>query len=190
MSLVDWNHLTARGLTVIKLKDDDRLLSAQITQPGQDAILATAGGRLLRFEVNDKQLPILGRTAIGLQALRLRKQEQLVGGVTGKDDNLLLVSQLGYVKRMPVSVLRRGNRGDIGSQALQFTSKTDALADILLAPTAAEVIVVTNTQRFVRLAVQSLVLQGKDGTGERLSQLKPEERAIALVLSSHQGNES
>ncbi len=185
LSLAEWDHLTARGLTVIKFKDDDQLLSAQITQPGQDAILATAAGRLLRFEVNDEQLPIMGRTAIGLQALRLRKQEQLVGGVTGKnDDNLLLVSHLGYAKRMPVSVLRRGHRGDIGSQALQFTNKTDALAGIAVVPAAAEVMVLTNTQRFVHLAVESMVLQGKDGTGERLDQLKPEERAIALVLSS------
>jgi len=62
--------------------------------------------------------------------LRLRKQEQLVGCVTlGKlDDNLLLVSQLGYAKRMPVSKLRRANRGDIGTQALYFTTKSDALA--------------------------------------------------------------
>jgi len=40
--------------------------------------------------------------------LRLRKQEQLVGCVTlGKLDDNLLVSQLGYAKRMPVSKLRR-----------------------------------------------------------------------------------
>jgi len=88
-----------RGLTVIKFKDDDHLLFAHFTQPGQDVVLATAGGRLLRFDVNDEQLPVMGRTAVA--SVAAPKQEQLVGCVTlGKlDDNLLLVSQLGY-KRM------------------------------------------------------------------------------------------
>jgi len=51
---------TGRGLTVIK--SDDHLLFAHFTQPGQDVVLATAGGRLLRFDVNDEQLPVMGRS--------------------------------------------------------------------------------------------------------------------------------
>lgn len=164
LSMTDLVDLTSRGLTVIKLKDDDQLLSAQIAQTGQDVVLATAGGRLLRFKVNDEQLPIMGRTAVGLQALRLRKQEQLVSGVTvsNSDANLLLVSQLGYAKRMPVSALRRANRGDIGTQALSFISKSDALAAMVLAPEEAEVAVVTNNQRVVRIPMDSVNLWGKE----------------------------
>ncbi len=175
-------NLTNRGLTVIKFKDDDKLLSAQMTQ-GQDLVLATAGGRLLRFKVNDEQLPIMGRTAVGLQALRLRKQEEMIGCVTINElnQNLLLVSQLGYAKRIPASVLRRGNRGDIGTQALSFTTKSDALASMVLAPAATEVALVTNTQRVVRIPVDSVNLLGKDGMGDRLSALKPDEKIITIT---------
>jgi DNA gyrase subunit A len=184
LSMTDLVDLTSRGLTVIKFKDDDQLLSAQITQTGQDVVLATAGGRVLRFKVNDEQLPIMGRTAVGLQALRLRKQEQLVGGVTvsNLDANLLLVSQLGYAKRMPVSALRRANRGDIGTQALSFISKSDALAGMVLAPEEAEVAVVTNNQRVVRIPVDSVNLWGKEGKGDRLPSLKDNEKIITLTL--------
>lgn len=181
-------NLTGRGLTVIKFKDDDQLLAAQITQPGQDVVLATAGGRLLRFKVNDEQLPVMGRTAVGLVALRLRKQEELVGCVTlGElDDNLLLVSQLGYAKRMPVSALRRGNRGDIGTQALKFTTKSDALAGMVLASSTAEVAMVTNAQRIMRLPVETVALLGKDGTGERIPSLNRDEKIITVILASNQ----
>ena len=185
LSLADWDNLTARGLTVIKFKDDDQLNSIQMMQAGQEVILATAGGRLLRFEVNDEQLPVMGRTAIGLQALRLRKQEQLVGCLTvGKLDELLLVSQLGYAKRLPVSALRRANRGDIGTQVLQFTDKTDALAGMVLAKATTEVTLITNTHRVVQIPLNSIALRGKDGTGDRLVQLKPDEKVIALAISS------
>jgi len=62
---------------------------------------------------------------------------------------------------MPVSKLRRANRGDIGTQALYFTTKSDALAGMVLGPAAAEVVFVTNTQRVVRLPVDSVTLLGK-----------------------------
>jgi len=184
LSTAELVDLTNRGLTVIKFKDDDQILSAQITQTGQDVVLATAGGRLLRFKVNDEQLPVMGRTAVGLQALRLRKQEQLVGGVTvsNSDANLLLVSQLGYAKRMPVSALRRANRGDIGTQALSFISKSDALAGMVLVTEEAEVAVVTNNQRVVRIPVDSVNLWGKEGKGDRLPSLKENEKIITVTL--------
>jgi len=192
LSLSELVNLTNRGLTVIKFKDDDdKLLSAQMTQPGQDLVLATAGGRLLRFKVNDEQLPIMGRTAVGLQALRLRKQEQLVGCATISelDQNLLLVSQLGYAKRIPAKTLRLANRGDIGTQALSFTTKSDTLAGIVLAPTATEVALVTNTQRLVRLPVDSVTSVGKDGTGDHIASLKPDEKIITVIAIASTTNQ-
>jgi len=183
LSLSELVNLNGRGLTVIKFKDDDQLLSVAITPPSQDLVLATAGGRLLRFKLNDEQLPVMGRTAVGVQALRLRKQEQMVGCVTvGKlDDNLLLVSQMGYAKRLPVNALRLGNRGDIGTQALRFNTKSDSLAAMVLAPEAAEVILLTNTQRVIRLAVETVALWGKDGTGDRIPALNPDEKIITVT---------
>jgi DNA gyrase subunit A len=89
---------------------------------------------MLRFAVNEEQLPIMGRTAMGLQAFRLLRNQQMVGCVTvGKDDQLLLVTQEGYAKRMAASQLRAANRGDLGTQALKFASKTDNLAGMVKA---------------------------------------------------------
>ena len=191
LSLAELVNLTGRGLTVIKLKDDDQLLSTQMTQPGQEMVLATAGGRLLRFGVNDEQLPVMGRTAVGLQALRLRKQEQLLGCVTSaeSDDTLLLVSQLGYAKRMPLRALRRANRGDIGTQALYFNTKSDALAGIVLAPAAAEVALLTSTHRVMRLPVDSVTLLGKDGKGERIPSLNPDEKITTVTILASAPNQ-
>lgn len=183
LSLFELVNLTRRGITVMKLREDDCLLSASFAQTGHDVVLATAGGRLLRFEVNDSQLPIMGRTAMGMQALRLRKQEQLIGCVTTGElnHNLLLISQLGYTKRMPVSALRRANRGDIGTQVINFTSKLDNLAGMALAPATDEVALLTSNQRMLRIAVDAVKLWGKDGTGDRISSLSPEEKIITVT---------
>ncbi|NMG10567.1 DNA topoisomerase (ATP-hydrolyzing) [Brasilonema sp. UFV-L1] len=187
LPLTELTNLTRRGITILKLKDDDELLCTQFTTGGEHLVLASSGGRVLKFEVNDNQLPIMGRAAMGLQGLRVRQQEEMVGCVTSSTkENLLLVTQLGYAKRIPVSTLRAANRGDIGTQTFKFTSKTDLLAGMVRATADAEVVLVTNHQRVVRLKVETIPILSKDGTGENILQLSREEKIMIVTeLSSH-----
>ncbi|MBN3951154.1 MAG: DNA topoisomerase 4 subunit A [Nostoc sp. NMS7] len=203
LSLKEFTNLTRRGITILKLKDDDELSFTQFATPGEHLILASSGGRLLRFAVNDEQLPIMGRTAMGLQAFRLLKNQQMVGCVTvGKDDQLLLVTQEGYAKRMAASQLRAANRGDLGTQALKFASKTDNLAGMVIAMpslrdatrsllprsgtagyanASGEVALVTNKERVVRIPVETVPLLGKDVKGESILQLNRDEKIITVA---------
>ncbi|MEH2415296.1 DNA topoisomerase (ATP-hydrolyzing) subunit A [Nostoc sp.] len=196
LSLEEFTNLTRRGITILKLKDDDELSFTQFNTPGEHLILASSGGRLLRFAVNDEQLPIMGRAAMGLQAFRLLKNQQMVGCVTvGKDDQLLLVTQEGYAKRIAASQLRAANRGDLGTQALKFASKTDNLAGMVIAMpslrdatrtagyanASGEVALVTNKERVVRIPVETVPLLGKDVKGESILQLNRDEKIITVA---------
>ncbi|MEH1807291.1 DNA gyrase subunit A [Nostoc sp.] len=182
LSLGEFTNLTRRGITILKLKDDDELSFTQFTAPGAHLILASSGGRMLRFAVNDEQLPVMGRTAMGLQAFRLLKNQQMVGCVTvGKDDQLLLVTQEGYAKRMAASQLRAANRGDLGTQALRFASKTDNLAGMVMAIASGEVALVTNKERVVRIPVETVPLLGRDVKGESILQLNRDEKIITVA---------
>jgi len=181
LSLAEFTNLTRRGITIVKLKDDDELLFTQSTSTGEHLILASSGGRILRFAVNDEQLPVMGRTAMGLQAFRLLRNQQMVGCATvGKDDQLLLVTQQGYAKRMAASQLRAANRGDLGTQALKFASKTDNLVS-MVKTTTSEVALVTNKERVVRLSVDTIPILSRDTTGESILQLNRDEKIIAVA---------
>lgn len=174
-------NLTARGTTLIKLKDDDHLHDVSFAQTGEQLVLATSNGRILRVEVNDEQLPVMGRTAQGNQALRLRQREQLVGCLAlSPEDNLLLVSQQGYAKRLPVTAVRRGNRGDLGTQALQFKTATDILVAMVPTPSDSKVVFLTSEDRVLCVPSKSVKMSGKDGTGDRIPKLKPEEKIVAV----------
>lgn len=175
-------NLTARGVTLVKFKDEDILQHVSLAQAGEQLIVATSNGRLLRFEINDEQLPLMGRTAQGNQALRLRKREQLVGCVAiSADDNLLLVTEQGYGKRLPVGVIRLVNRGDLGTQALQFKNATDVLVGMVSASETPEVALTTSEERVVRLPLKSVKMWGKDGAGDRIAKLKPEEKILTVT---------
>ncbi|MGB3654511.1 MAG: DNA gyrase subunit A [Rivularia sp. (in: cyanobacteria)] len=174
-------NITRRGVTVIKLKDNDELLLTQFVNKGEHLILASSGGRLLHFEVNDAQLPCMGRTAVGLQALRVGRQHQIVGCTSfSKNHNLLLVSQSGYAKQLNSSKLKLATRGDLGAQAFKFDPPTDNLAGIALVKPETEIALVTSNQRVVRLDGESVPLLNKNDKGEQVVELSRDEKIVTV----------
>lgn len=181
LSRDEFTDLTNRGITVVKLKEEDELIYANLTQPGDVVVLATSGGRVLRLEVNEEQLPIMGRTAQGSQATRLRKQEQLVGCATlSERGSLLLVSQQGYGKRISITQIRSSSRGSIGVQLFQFKAAKDALAGIIAVHSDQEIHLLTSENRVVRLYGDQVKLSKQDETGDRLFKLNSGERIVVV----------
>ncbi len=174
--------LTNRGLVLMKLKEGDCLNYACSTQEGQEVAIATSGGRVLRFPVTDEMIGVMGRNAQGNQALKLRYGETLVGCVTlnpGKD--ILLISSLGYGKRLSLADLRFSKLGDIGHQCLQFKSKADRLGGMILAKDKGDVTLLTDHNRSLIVPINSIPSAGKDGTGDKLVKLQSEETIIAVL---------
>ncbi|MCG8363640.1 MAG: DNA gyrase subunit A [Pseudanabaenales cyanobacterium] len=183
--LAEFQNLTGRGLTALKLKAGDELRYIVIAEPDDQLILGTSGGRLLRFEINDDQTPIMGRAAQGPKAIRLRRQESLAGCVAlGAQDSLLLVSEMGYAKRMPVAALRLATRGEIGTQAFRFNAKSDALATMAAATPHTQIALSTNEDRVAHIPIDAVPRQGKDTLCHRLLKPRRGERIIAIAVST------
>ncbi|MEG4114017.1 MULTISPECIES: DNA topoisomerase (ATP-hydrolyzing) [unclassified Microcoleus] len=184
LPMQEFADLTNRGVTVVKLKEDDRLRCASLAKVGEQVAIATSGGRVLRFEIDDEQLPPMGRAAQGSQVTRLRKQEELVGCITlDPDDSLVLFSELGWAKRMPAGSVRLTNRGEIGTQAFRFSEPKDALVGLLQAVPGTDVKLFTNSGRLLRSAIDAIAFWGKDAAGDRVFDLHPGEKIIKVISS-------
>ena len=169
LSTTELTGISARGLTALKLKGDDTLKYALTADIGSDLVLSSSGGRLLRFQVNDEQLPEMGRAAQGSQGIRLPKNETLVGCVAVRSkDTLLLVSTKGYAKRMLASNFKSSNRGGIGSQSFKFSLKNDSLTSMILAAPEMDFNVITDQDRIARRSVDNVPLQGRSQPCDRL----------------------
>ncbi|CCI16578.1 DNA topoisomerase 4 subunit A [Microcystis aeruginosa PCC 9807] len=176
----------SRGLSLMKLKEDDRLYGAIFTHEGQDLAIATSSGRVLRYPVREELLPMMGKSAQGLAILRLRYGEHLAGCVSlPHRENLLLISGLGYGKRLAIENLRLSQLGDLGSPALQFVNKQDSLAAMVAARAGSIVLLSTNQNRKLPLEVETVTVTGKDGTGSQLVKLNPAEKIIKAQLLHH-----
>jgi DNA gyrase subunit A len=184
LPLSEFANMTGRGLTVIKAKEDDELAYAVQVQLGDQCILGTTGGRILRFQVNDEQIPVMSRSAQGVQIVRLRKGESLVGCVAlGTEDDMLLVSSQGYAKRMEVKLVRTVKRGDLGIQGIQFANKTDTLVSIAPAFPDTEITLVTNEDHMIKFPIANVPQQGREGVGDRMAKLTKKEvvNEVAIV---------
>ena len=162
IALSELDNIGNRGFTLIKLKGKDTLYSLFLAEEGQELVTATSGGRLLRHTINDDNFSIMGKAAQGNLGVKLHFNEKIVGSqVVSKKDNLLLISQFGYGKIMPVNNLRPLKRGDLGTSAFRFKDKQDHLATILVADSQKNVILTTNLER--RLIVDISKLFHNDG---------------------------
>ncbi|NJL00907.1 MAG: DNA topoisomerase 4 subunit A [Spirulinaceae cyanobacterium SM2_1_0] len=179
----DLAELSNRGLSVLKLKAADRLHALDWIRGDEEVAIATSSGRLLRFPASAEQLPIMGRTAQGNQAARLRASEQLAGYglLHSRDDIVLLLSEQGYAKRLPAKTARLANRGDIGTQVFHFANQRDRLLAMQPIAVGQAIALVTSTERLLYLDLEAIPLANKDGAGDRLAVLTPEE-TISRVL--------
>jgi DNA gyrase subunit A len=183
LPLSEFTNLTGRGLSALKLKEDDELIFVTLTEAGEQLILATSGGRVLRFEINDEQVPIMGRAAQGQPALRLLKKEALVGCVAvSASDNVVLVTEQGYAKQVPVSAIKPTNRGEIGVYPMQFALKTDALVGVAPGLPGTEIAVITNEDHLARLPIDAVPYKGRDSNSQRLLKLSRKEKIMELSV--------
>lgn len=165
-----------RGLVLIKLKEKDTLKYFCFTDETQQMAIATTGGRILRLPIDDLQIPLMGRNAQGSRVMRLRMRENLAGCCNIKpDDSIAVITELGFGKQISINSLRLGNRGDIGTQGIQFTTKEDTLVGITPTTGQENILLTTSINRRLVLPVNSLVKGEKNSPGERVGKLKANE---------------
>ena len=89
--LEDFENIRRTGIIAISLKKGDQLKWARLTSGTEQVVLATRQGQSIRFD--EKQVRPMGRTAAGVRAIKLKKQNDEVAGfdIIRGDDAMLLV---------------------------------------------------------------------------------------------------
>jgi DNA gyrase subunit A len=176
--------LSARGLSLIKIKEEgDRLAFSALANSGDQLVIATSTGRLLRLEANDQILPSTNRAAPGILALRVLKIEHLVGlAVTGTVDPVLLVSEEGYAKRVTTQAIKLSQPGELGTHMFQFTNRTDTVVGMTTAFPEDVVTLITSDGQIYELCVDDVPLGAKEHKGEQIVDLAEEEKITELIL--------
>jgi DNA gyrase subunit A len=191
--LTEFSGLNSRGLIAAKLKDQDALFWAGLVGVGQQMAIATSGGRILRLLSDEEQIPTLSRTAIGNQAMRLGRAEALAGVAAfdlATTPELLLITAKGYAKRVRAASIRLSTRGSIGTQAITYKAKGDALVAIMAIALETETAVTLLVSgagenpetRLVEVGVAQIPLEPANGQGKAIAKLAKGEQVTQAAL--------
>ena len=174
LPLEDFQELSGRAATVLKLKEGVELQRVVPCRDDEELVVASSTGRVLRLAVNESNLPLMGRTAQGPVLMRLLPGESVVGAAAVRaDGSVLLASRQGQIKRLSVASLRPSERGDLGQIGLRFLERSDALVDLCQDRGGVVGVRLANADsRTLRLRSDGLEIQDSTGTGQLLSLTK------------------
>jgi DNA gyrase subunit A len=76
-ALSDFTNIKANGKIAMKLEEGERLIAVRPCSDAEDVLLATRGGKCIRFAVNDVRV-FSGRTSTGVRGIKLADGDEVI----------------------------------------------------------------------------------------------------------------
>ncbi len=161
-----------------RLKDDDRVMSVELTDGDSNILIATENGMSICFsgtEVNPS-----GRVTMGVKAIQLKKNDKVIFAqeVDGEGE-LIVVTDRGFVKRTLITDYERQGRGGIGFKTITFArngSNGRTLVKAFYSKVPYEILLMQKDGTTTRLDLDSLPIEKRDKKGQ----------AVAMVLMDNE----
>lgn len=181
------------GMIALGLKEGDELIAVREVTDSDHMVLATSHGMAIRFAMPDVRP--MGRSAAGVKGIGLRHGDEVVACVTVKDgDNstmIITVSALGYGKRTKIDLYRMQSRGGIGLINFKVSPKTGYVIGAMPVSDADSLILLTSTNKIIRLSVEEVRAVGRAAMGVRLVRLDDGANVVGFdtVADNNEGAE-
>lgn len=185
-ALSEFEKVNSNGKIAVGLKDDDKLISAFISDGTCDIILGTRNGLACRFSEN--KIREMGRQAAGVRGISLRDNDTVVSMIIIKrqDTQVLVVSENGYGKRTKYEDFRLTNRGGKGVISMNTTEKTGKVVRLISANDQQDLIVMTTGGMIIRQAISAIRTMSRNTQGVRLINLKDNDSIADITAIAHE----
>ena len=190
-----FENVRRSGLIAINLKKGDALDFAELTTGFDELILATKQGQAIHFKETDVRP--MGRTAAGVKAIRLKKNDLVVGmGVvnnqpalsrveglpTTGNQRLLVIMDQGYGKQTLIKQYKIQRRGGSGIKTAKVTSKTGSVVGAyVIGAEETELIAISRKGQVIRTGLSSIPTLGRATQGVRIMKLNPGDAVASIT---------
>lgn len=152
--------MTKAFYPVCKLSDDDEVISVQVEEIGKPILMMTQKGMALNFD--KKEVPVQGRVSGGVRGINLDDNDSVIFASQINFEQLVIVSENGYIKKLNVSQFPVAQRYRKGLKYISFAKGCENV--FFIAPTD------KNTVLAVDFGLKILPLDTKKvPEGERLT---------------------
>jgi DNA gyrase subunit A len=189
-----FERVRSTGIRALTVADDDKLAWVAVSSGSDDILLATAMGRIARF--NEAEVRAMGRDAAGVIGIRLARQgDRVVGmGVIRPGDDILVLTETGYGKRVPNVEFRSKHRGGQGVRLISLEgAKSGKVASVeLVDESDEELLLISSAGQVVRTDVQSINRYGSAARGVIVMRLNEGDTVAGIAvfregLAEHRG---
>jgi len=160
-----FSKINKSGLNALGIREGDNLITVLRSDGEREVFLATAGGRGIRFAETDVRS--MGRTAVGVRAMKLREDDYVVGA-TVADGQVLLVSANGLGKCTPLEDCRGQNRGGKGIIIYKPTARSGPVVGVAAVHDNDELMLINSEGVIIRIRVADISTQGRYASGVKL----------------------
>ncbi len=183
-----FENVRKSGLIAVTLKKDDSLIFAKLTSGSDEMILVTRKGQAIRF--TEKDVRPMGRQAAGVRAMRLKKDDEIVGMdvITTNNkrpttnDKLLVVTENGYGKQTLIKQFKKQRRGGSGIKCAKITSKTgNAVGAYIIGEEETELIAISRKGQVIRTGLPSIPVLGRATQGVRIMRMDTGEAVASIT---------
>jgi len=181
--LEDFENIRRTGIIAISLKKGDQLRWAKLTGGADQAVLATRQGQSIRFE--EKQVRPMGRSAAGVRAIKLKKQNDEVAGfdiIKGVDAMLFIVMENGFAKQTSIKEYKSQRRGGSGIKTADVTAKTGPVVSAHVVTDEKEIFALSAKGQMIRTELGTVRTTGRSAQGVRIMNLKSGDRVAGTVV--------
>ena len=176
MSGEGFKDVRRSGIISIRLDKGDELISALLTDKGDEVMVATAGGQSIRFKESD--IREMGRTAGGVRGVKLGKADTVISVDVVKKDFakegfFLTMSENGFGKKTALKEYKVQKRGGSGIKTAKVTPKTGKLIVAkVLKGDEEELIAMSKKGQVIRTALKDIPSLGRQTQGVTIMRLR------------------
>ncbi|OGI67446.1 DNA gyrase subunit A [Candidatus Nomurabacteria bacterium RIFCSPHIGHO2_01_FULL_41_91] len=184
MSSESFKDVRRSGIIAIRLDKNDQLISALVTEKGDEVMIATADGQSIRFKESDVRE--MGRTAGGVSGIRLGKNDQVIGVDVVKKGSekgsFLTMSANGFGKKTGLKEYKVQKRGGSGVKTAKVTAKTGKLIVAkVLTGEEMELIAMSKKGQVIRTALKDISSLGRQTQGVTVMRLRAGDGIASLA---------
>ena len=184
MSSESFKDVRRSGIIAIRLDKDDQLISALVTEKGDEIMIATAEGQSIRFKESDVRE--MGRTAGGVTGIKLGKNDEVIGVDVVKKTTVkgacLTMTANGFGKKTDLKEYKVQKRGGSGVKTAKVTSKTGKLIVAkVLDGEEQELIAMSKKGQVIRTALKDISSLGRQTQGVTIMRLRPGDGIASLA---------
>jgi len=176
--LKEFSRPRANGIIAIDLRDDNQLVSADITDGHKDVILFSSAGKAARF--NESNVRSMGRTAAGVRGIKLGENQKVIALIIEGEGTVLAATENGYGKRTALSEYPAKGRGGQGVIAIQTSDRNGNAIGAVLVKDEDEMMLISTGGTLVRTRVNEISLVGRNTQGVRLINLTNGEKLRSI----------